>query len=132
MKKFTKILPYVVVIVLGVGFFYGMAFAQFGTTQGQTLATQWQLGGGQGNLITVIKTFINWILGLLSLVALVMLLFGGFKMVTAAGNETKYKEGFKVLKQAAIGLAVIGLSWLIVSFIFLLIGGTAENNITVQ
>ena len=53
-------------------------------------------------------------------------------MVTAAGDETKYKEGFKVLKQAAIGLAVIGLSWLIVSFIFLLIGGTAENNITVQ
>jgi|GEM_PF-4238802 len=28
MKKFTKILPYVVVIVLGIGFFYGMAHAQ--------------------------------------------------------------------------------------------------------
>jgi hypothetical protein len=29
-----------------------------------------------------------------------MLLFGGFKMVTAAGDEEKYKDGFKVIKQA--------------------------------
>jgi hypothetical protein len=57
----------------------------------------------------------------LSLIALAMALFGGFKMVTAAGDDGKYKEGFKVLKQAAIGLVVVGLSWIIVSTIFLLI-----------
>ena len=39
-------------------------------------------------------------------------------MVTSAGDETKYKAGFKVLKNAAIGLIVIGLSWIIVSIIF--------------
>jgi len=58
----------------------------------------------------------------LSLIALGMALFGGFKMVTAAGDDGKYKEGFKVLKQAAIGLVVVGLSWIIVSTIFALIG----------
>ena len=77
--------------------------------------------------MNVIKTFINWVLGLLSLIALVMLLFGGFKMVTAAGDETKYKGGFKILQQAAVGLAIIGLSWIIVSAIFRVIGGAASG-----
>ena len=75
----------------------------------------------QGWLISVIKTFINWVLGILSLVALVIVLFGWFKMVTAAGDETKYKDGFKILQQAAVWLAVIWLSWFIVSIIFWLI-----------
>jgi hypothetical protein len=61
----------------------------------------------QGKLIDVIKSFINWMLGMLALIALVILIWGGFQMVTAAGDETKYKKGFKILQQAAIGLVFI-------------------------
>jgi hypothetical protein len=43
-------------------------------------------------------------------------------MVTAAGDETKYKKGFKILEQAAIGLVFIGVSWLVVSLIFRVLG----------
>jgi hypothetical protein len=42
-------------------------------------------------------------------------------MVTAAGDETKYKKGFKILQQAAIGLVFIWVSWLVVSVIFWLL-----------
>ena len=79
-------------------------------------------GTGATNILTVVKTFINWVLGLLSLIALCVCLYGGFQMVTAAGDDTKYKAGFKVLKQAAIGLIVVGLSWIIVSSIFWVLG----------
>jgi len=72
-------------------------------------------------LINVIKNFINWALGMLALIALVVLLWGGFQMVTAAGDETKYKKGFKILQQAAVGLVFIGVSWLVVSVIFWLL-----------
>ena len=98
-------------------------------------------GGNQdqwGNLIQVIKTFINWILWMLALITLVIVLRGGFKMGTAAGDEGKFKEWFKILKQAGIGLAVIGLSWFIVSAIFRVIwsssgtGGGWSNTTTVQ
>jgi len=41
-------------------------------------------------------------LGMLALIALVVLLWGGFQMVTAAGDDDKYKKGFKILQQAAI------------------------------
>ena len=75
-----------------------------------------------GKLIDVIKTFINWMLGMLALIALVVLLRGGFQMVTAAGDDAKYKKGFKILQQAAIGLVFIGVSWLLVSVIFWLLG----------
>ena len=75
-----------------------------------------------GKLIDVIKSFINWMLGMLALIAMVMLLFWGFQMVTAAGDDAKYKKGFKILQQAAIGLVFIGVSWLMVSVIFWLLG----------
>jgi hypothetical protein len=58
---------------------------------------------------------------------LVIVLRGGFKMVTAAGDEGKFKEWFKILKQAGIGLAVIGLSWFVVSIIFRVIKGSTSE-----
>ncbi len=80
-------------------------------------------GTAQGSkLIDVIKSFINWMLGMLALIALVILLRGGFQMVTAAGDDAKYKKGFKILQQAAIGLVFIWVSRLVVSVIFRLLG----------
>ena len=106
------------------------AHAQFDANTAGNAGSSFGLAGGNAgssNLITIIKSFINWILGLLSLIALVISLYGGFKMVTAAGDDAKYKDGFKILKQAAIGLIVIGLSWIFVSTIFWLIGGFAGS-----
>jgi len=79
-------------------------------------------GTDQGDgLITIIKNLINRILGMLGLISLVILLWGGFQMVTAAGNEEKYKKWFKILQQAAVGLAFIAISWFVVSAIFRLL-----------
>ncbi|MDR3169511.1 MAG: pilin [Candidatus Peribacteria bacterium] len=68
-----------------------------------------------------VKKFINWMLGMLATIALVICLYAGFLMVTAAGDDAKYKKGMGILKQAGIGLVIIGLSWLIVSVVFWLI-----------
>ena len=69
-------------------------------------------------LLDTIKNAVNWILGILATIALVICLYGGFLMVTAAGDEKKYQKWLSVLKYAAIGLAIIGVSWMIVSVIF--------------
>ncbi len=50
-------------------------------------------------------------------------------MVTAAGDDGKYKKGFTILKQAAIGLAVIGLARFIVSFIFWFINNSTDVDV---
>lgn len=52
--------------------------------------------------VNVVRGVINWTLGILAFVALVVLLYGGFMMVTAAGEDDKYKKGMTILKQAAI------------------------------
>ena len=129
-------------MMMGVAFFggvSGIALAQNnGLSQGNVQVLNDQLGinpdkttginapgtgqDQQAGLIQIIKNFINWTLGILALITLVLLLWGGFQMVTAAGDDGKYKAGFKILKQAAIGLAFIALAWFMVSIIFWLIG----------
>ena len=80
-----------------------------------------------GSLISVIKSTINWALGLLGLITFVLLLWGGFQMVTAAGDDKKFGEGLKILKNAGIGLAFIALSWLMVSVLFWVINAVTSN-----
>ena len=132
MKKLSlKVLSFVVFGTLCVWGLFSLVNAQGSTTNTQGFwdqSTAWGIGvAGAGQekgdtLITVFKTFINWMLGMLALIALVILLWGGFQMVTAAGDDAKYKKGFKILQQAAIGLVFIGISWLVVSVIFRLLG----------
>jgi preprotein translocase subunit Sss1 len=43
-------------------------------------------------------------------------------MMTAGGDDGKYTEGTNILKKAAIGLVVIGWSWMLVSVVMWLIG----------
>ena len=71
--------------------------------------------------LQVIKNVVNYALGLLSLVALVYLIYNGFLILTAAGDDTQYKKGLKSIKNALVAIAGIGASWLIVSVIFRLL-----------
>lgn len=77
-------------------------------------------------LVQTIKNAINIILGLLGTISLVILLWGGFQMVTAAGDEGKHKKGFTILKQAGMGLIFIGLAALFVQLIFWFISSIAK------
>ena len=80
-------------------------------------------GTDQGDtIIEIIKRFINYALGFLALIALVMLLWGWYQMVAAGGDEGAYKKGLGILKNAAIGIAFIAVSWFLVTFIFYVIG----------
>ena len=81
----------------------------------------------EDNIIYTIKNFINRVLWLLSLIALAICLWWGFQMLTASGDETKYKKGFTILKQAGFGLAIIALAWLIVSVVFRIVNKTASS-----
>ncbi len=131
MKKFLG-KSLVLVALVGFGIALGSVMAQgFGANPVDGIQWLWTEAAAP-SLLKIVKSFINWILGLLSLIALGMALFGGFKMVTAAGDDGKYKEGFKVLKQAAIGLVVIGLSWIIVSAIFAIIGSAQSWTVSYQ
>lgn len=81
----------------------------------------WSTAMKNDSLIVIVKSFINRVIALLGLIALIVLLYGGFQMVTAAWDDAKYKKWFKILQQAAMWLVFIGLSRLFVSVIFWLV-----------
>ncbi|MBP7847800.1 hypothetical protein KA013_01075 [Patescibacteria group bacterium] len=70
---------------------------------------------------------VNWVLGILGLIALIVVLYGGFLMVTAGGDSGQYDNGLKFLKGALLGLAVIGVAWFIASIVFWLISLTTTE-----
>lgn len=77
----------------------------------------WESSAGGTGLVAV-RRAINLCLSLLSTIAVVICMYGGFLMVTAAGDEKKYQKGLTVLKYAGMGLLIIALSWIIVSIVF--------------
>ena len=60
---------------------------------------------------------INIILGFLGVIAVIIILAGGFKWMTAGGNEDKVAESRKMIVQGVIGLVVIFAAWAIASFV---------------
>jgi type IV secretory pathway VirB2 component (pilin) len=80
-------------------------------------------GLGTADLKTTVVNIINWVLGILALVAVVFVILGGFQWMTAGGNEEKIEKAKKVISAAVIGLIIVLLAWAIVIFV----AGTTKN-----
>jgi len=72
----------------------------------------------QNQTLQLVKNIINYVLGFMALIALVYLIYNGFLILTAGGDDAQYKKGIGSLKYAAIAIAGVGASRLIVSLIF--------------
>ena len=108
-----------------------------GNTWVWKIAWVWENDRKWSKLLDVIKNWVNWVLGMLALITLCIVLWWGFQMVTAAGDDGKYKKGFTILKQAGVWLIIILLAWIIVSVVFWLVGSVgwadaAQGTQTVQ
>lgn len=73
----------------------------------------------------IIGRIINFALGFLGVIAVGLILFGGFKWMTAAGNEDKVSEAKQLLGAGVIGLTIILAAWAIATYII-----TAMSNAT--
>jgi len=62
------------------------------------------------NIVQVIMTF-------LGLIAVIIILIGGFKWMTASGSEDKVGEARKMIIGGVIGLAIILSAWAITTFV---------------
>lgn len=84
------------------------------------------LGGGTGitDPRVIVGNVIKAGLGLVGSLALVVFILGGFTWVTAAGNEEKVKKGKDMFMWAVFGLAVVFLSYALVTFVIGALTGT--------
>ena len=74
-------------------------------------------GLGTRDIREVIMTIINVILGFLSIVAIIITLWGGFKWMTAGGNEDQIGEAKKMIIAGVVGMAVIFASYAVALFV---------------
>ncbi len=93
----------------------GPALAQGGPDLGLGYATE--IGLGSKDIRTTIAGMIKTFMGLLGIVAVVLILYGGFKYMTSQGEPGKVDEAKKVIIAGVIGLAIILSAYAIASFV---------------
>jgi hypothetical protein len=65
------------------------------------------IGMGKTDPRTIAANVINFILGLLGVIAIVIILFGGFKWMTAMGNDDNVAKAKALLGAGIIGLLIV-------------------------
>lgn len=75
------------------------------------------LGLGNKDPRAIVSNVIRYILGFLGIVAVIIILLGGFKWMTAGGNEEKVGEARKLIVSGIIGLVIILAAFGIATFV---------------
>ena len=85
---------------------------------------------GTSDLRTTIARIINISLSLLGVLAVVIILAGGLKWITAGGNEDKVGEARKLIFAGVIGLAIILSAYAIARYVIGALGSaTGTGNV---
>ncbi|MDP3836645.1 MAG: hypothetical protein Q8Q67_00890 [bacterium] len=85
---------------------------------------------GDTSLSYMIATLIKVILSLLGIIFLVLMIFTGYRWMTASGNEEAVTKAKHTLKTSIIGLIIILAAFAITTFIFRelpMTGGSTNN-----
>lgn len=69
------------------------------------------------DLLEVIGTIINVLLGLLGIIFLLLTIYAGFLWMTASGNEEKVEKAIGILKTSIIGLIITLAAYSIAGFV---------------
>lgn len=122
MIKYKGILAFVAVLTFGALVAPNMSMAQGDTFGIQVVGDNLPLGDRP--LIETITGVIRIGLSLLGIIAVVIILAGGFKWMTAGGNEDKVGEARKMIISGVIGLAIIMSAFAIANFV---VGSLADQ-----
>ncbi|MFA6255208.1 MAG: pilin [Patescibacteria group bacterium] len=74
-------------------------------------------GLGTKDIREGIMNVVNVLLGFLGILAIVIILWGGFRWLTSGGNEEKVGEAKKIITAGIIGLVIIFTAYAIATFV---------------
>lgn len=70
-----------------------------------------------GNLLDFVADMIRVVLGILGILLLVLIIYGGFLYATAGGDETKVAGARNTIVYAIIGIVIIAAAWVLSDFV---------------
>ena len=108
------------------------AFAQVQDPFGLSNADKFA-GVNKGSLIDQITNITNAVMIVLGILAVLMIIYSGVRLIASRGDEGAMKEAKKVLTYSVIGFVLIALSWGIVRLVISLVGaGNGQQTNTLQ
>lgn len=105
------VVPFLTISQVNAGIDFGTSYLD-GTASGSE-----GLVLGKRDPRAIATQIINIALTLLGIVAVIIVLLGGFKWMTAGGNEDKVGEAKKILGAGVIGLVIVLAAWGIARFV---------------
>ena len=111
MKKITHLITVFGLLSLVLMPMVAMAQVNFGLEYGENI------GLGNNDPRDMAGSIIQVVLGFLGIIAVIIILIGGFKWMTAGGNEEKVTGARKLIVAGIIGLAIILAAWGISNFV---------------
>ena len=85
-------------------------------------------GLGTKDIREGVMSIVNVLLGFLGILAIIIILWGGFRWLTSGGNEEKVGEAKKIITAGIIGLVIIFTAYAIATFVIeQLITATGAN-----
>ena len=85
-----------------------------GASSGTTQCDTTNAGSSFDSLINTVITVFSVVVGAVSVI---MLIYGGFRYITSAGNDSNMASARNTIIYALIGLVIVGLAQLIVHFV---------------
>jgi len=83
---------------------------------------------GETDLAIIVGKIVGTLLGFLGLIAVVIVIIGGFQWMTSGGNEDKIKSARSLMVNGLIGLVIIVLAYALASFVIARIQDIAASN----
>ena len=111
--------------------------AQTNTTGGKTLFDQQEgmteigkvYGDSKTDVRVMVAKLIIVVLGFLGAIFLALIVYAGFRYMTAAGNQDQVKKAVAQIRDAVIGLVIVMAAWAITYFILRVINRAVNNSV---
>lgn len=111
-----KIISFVLLLTLALGL-VTVVNAKDITSESLGISYATETGLGNKDIRATVASIIRVAMGLLGIVAVVIILIGGFTWMTAGGNEEKVGEAKKWIFAGIIGLAIILSAYALATFV---------------
>ena len=72
---------------------------------------------GETSFDSAFTSIINWIMGIVGMICVVVIILGGIQYMTSAGDAGKVKKAKDTILYGIIGLVVVALAAVIVNFV---------------
>lgn len=107
--------------------FSGIALAG---SAGEFIGPESNVVGTSGSLRDLVLKIVNFFLGFLGLLAVIMVIYGGFLYISSAGNDEKVGQAKKILLYAVLGIVVIVVSFALVNTLLKGLGGGTDVGVS--